>query len=245
MSSDTILLVPEGEWSGYVRSSRYKYKKTADKISYAWDNLIGLFTKNLLDGTSVSVLGEEPSASAAEPALRIMAEEPRLMRRALGAAFSDALHSAKMARKDRFTRVVLPGRSTALRNAYAFMVLDTPHFSKDDSYEHYRTIRASMLETYCYGVLYKNRSVKRIVGIAVDAEGHVLARGGRSEDLIAVEVGEWSKDFEAEIKERIEKHDILRPDRQTWGHLSVEEYGPVREAGNRKQRRAARKQRRR
>lgn len=56
----------------------------------------------------------------------------------------------------------------------------------EGGYGQYRQARASMLETYCIGVLFKNRQLNTAVGIALDAHWSQTGRRGGSEDLMAI-----------------------------------------------------------
>jgi len=243
----TITLV-DGDL-GALASSQYKTKKQADEVSYVWDRLIGLFTEHILAGTSVALSSEQPSARRAEPALRIMAKEPRTMRRALGEAFVEALKSAERERQDRFARVVLLDGS-ASEYGYIFLILAYPtEFELKDGYEQYRRTRAAMLETYCATVLYENRHLKRMVGIALDASSQITGREGGSEDLVVFEVDEWTPELEAQVNQRRMQYDILDPKRLRKTRRHYDEYPAVsiappvpRASGrNRKEKRVAEK----
>ena len=74
---------------------------------------MNLLTANVLAGTCVAVLGEEPSVSLSERELRFMAMENRFARRLLGAAVANALKTAREFRQDRFTRVIMPSKVNA------------------------------------------------------------------------------------------------------------------------------------
>jgi len=124
---DQVALCP-GAYEDLVESSAYKRKRQADVTSYVWDELITEFVKHVMAGSSVSVWGEEPLASKAEPALRIMAQESRLSRRALGEALAGMLREAADRQELRFARVVMhcndgPGDPEL---AYVFMTLAYP-----------------------------------------------------------------------------------------------------------------------
>lgn len=226
-----------GAYQDYVGSAAYRRKKNADAPSYVWDRLIGEFVKHLMAGTSVSVWGEEPSASRAEPALRIMARESRLRRRLLGEALSGTLSEAARRREHRFTRIAVPGKNDRgdPELAYVFMVLAYPDdVVLGDGYRQYRKVRASMLETYCYAVLHDHRRLKRIVGIGMDTPGR---SPGGSEDLLALEVREWSAELEKSVARRRTLHEVLVPGRLVHHRESAFEFPP--QPGSRHERRAA------
>jgi hypothetical protein len=223
------LLIPPGTFAGLANHPRYKAKKKADEISYAWDRLIEQFTNNIISGTSVAVFGGEVEASEAEQAVRTMALEPRVYRRLLGGALIDAMERAEKQAQDRFVRVAMPGPSTADRTvAYVFLILAYPkNYELKDGYDQYRKVRVNILHAYCLHVLHENRTLKRALGIAFDASSKVTGRKGGSEDMLALEVTEWTPALEEQARELREKFDIMNPERVIKGMTSTDEYpGP-------------------
>jgi hypothetical protein len=198
-----------------------------------WDRLINIFTENVLAGTSVAILGEKPSVPLSERGLRFMAMENRFARRLLGAAVEDALRTAREMRQDRFTRVIMPSAVSANpKVAYVFMVLAYPteleeRGGLEGGYQQYRQARASMLEAYCMGVLFKNRQLDTAVGIALDAHSSQTGRQGGSEDLMAIRVDEWTPALESEAMKRREAYNVLQEDRLQEKMVSHEEYPVV------------------
>ena len=238
--AEQVALWP-GAYEDLVGSDGYARYREANGPSYVWDDLIGRFVHHLMDGSSISVLGEAPSASKAEPALRIMARETRLRRRVLGRAFVGAVQTASQRPEDRYTRVVVAGeKDTDNRElAYVFMTLAYPAAKElKRGYEQYRQVRASMLETYCYTVLHDDRRLKRVVGIAVDTPGR---SPGSSEDLMAVEVTNWSPDLEEDVARRRTLHDVLVPGRLRKRREEGFEFPPA-TPNSRRQHRAAERQ---
>jgi len=247
---DGIFFAP-GLYRDFVNRPEHKAKKTADRASYAWDRLIGQFTQNILDGTSIAVLGDPQDAGTIEPALRTMAREDRVTRRALSQAFLDTLQEAERRRQDRFARIVLPNQYFAdPQSGYVFMVLAYPtDIDLEGGYQQYRRARATMLGAHCHAALYDNRNLKRMVGIAVDASSEVTGRTGGSEDLVAIEITEWTPELERHTEELRLTFDILIPSRVQSGGFSMAKYPVLGEAPlSRQQRRAlereAKKQRR-
>ena len=235
-------LLPQGGYTDFISSEEYKRKKDADGISYTWDKLIGLFVDNVLAGTSVGILGELPSSESSERALRIMAHENRLSWRALGMSFYEALLEAERLGEYRLARIVMPGKSSSKsQTAYVFMILG---YQADGDlmggYEEYRQVRASMLETYCLAALSRYRNLKQMVGIAIDGASLRNDRRSGSEDLIAVEVSEWTSELEEEVRARQAAHDVLAPERLRTSKTHFREYPEsATQFPNRQQRRAA------
>jgi hypothetical protein len=208
------LLIPEGTYAGLADHPAYKAKKKADEISYAWDGLIEHFSNNILAGTSVDVFGEDPDAAEAEQALRTLALEPRVQRRLLGQTLIDAMKKAEELAQDRFVRVALPGPHSADRGiAYIFLILDYPKIKLPGGYEQYRKVRTNMLHAYCLFTLSEHRQLKRAIGLGFDASPKVTGREGGSEDMLALEVHEWTPTVEAQVKELREKFDVMDPKR--------------------------------
>ncbi len=222
VSDDYTFTFGPGEFEALSTSGVYRAKKDADRISYVWDKLIGAFTEHILAGTSVAALGEEPSAARAEPALRIMAREKRIARRYLGGAFFDALEKAKAEQQDRFVRTMMPFSGMAdAECGYVFMILSYPtEFKLEDGYDQYRRTRATMLEAHCAAVLYDHRSLKRMVGIAIDASGSEI----NSEDLVAVEINEWNLDLERRVEAQRAHFKSFDASRHQMTKTIVEEY---------------------
>ena len=220
------LVIEEGSYASLIRRPAYLRKKQADEISYVWDRLIESFTGNILAGTSVAVFGETPDASEAEQGLRSLALEHRVHRRMMGELLLEAMQRAEQREEDRFVRVVMPDPYSAdHRVAYVFLILAYPtRFELAGEYEQYRKVRANMLHAYCLCVLSENRHLKRVVGIAFDASSNVTGRAGGSEDIVAIEVHDWTETLERQVAELREKFDVMKPGRLEHGAISAWEY---------------------
>src|SRR6185503_14998996 len=96
--------------------------------------------------------------------------------------------------EDRFARVILPNERFAdPACGYVFLILAFPtKYNLAGGYEQYRRARVGMLQTYCAAALYDNRNTKRMVGIAIDASSEITGRRGGSEDLMAIEITDWT-----------------------------------------------------
>lgn len=81
-----------------------------------------------------------------------------------------------------------------------------------------------MLHAYCLSTMSEHRELKRVVGIALDASPKVTGRKGGSEDMLALEVHEWTPELEAQVKDLREKFDILDPTRVIKSVSSTDEY---------------------
>ncbi len=222
---DQALSITEGLYASFQKKPEYKARKHADSISYTWDKLITQFSDHVLAGTTVEIAHELTSAAMAEPALRIMAAEVRVRRRALSQAFLDALSKSEERNQDRYARVVLPAEGTSPNVAYVFLILKYPSLlDGKGGYDQYRRVRASMLETYCYAVLQDNRSIETVVGVAIDGHERDAESNGGSEDLIALRVSEWDDELETEIRRRRADQNILQPGDQKYYGLSARQF---------------------
>jgi hypothetical protein len=188
-----------------------------------YDHLIDRFAKDILAGEAVSVFGEMPNAIDGEQALRSMALEPRVYRRLLGSALTQAMKQAEKEAEDRFVRVSLPGPGTADRTVgYIFLILAGRRTL--EGYERYRKYRGNVLEAYCLYTLRNNRGLKRALGIAMDASPKVTGRKGGSEDLIALEIDTWTPALEQRARELEQEFDVMRAGRVVKGQLSADEF---------------------
>lgn len=220
----------QGEWRAYLFSQESFAKTLADEVSYIWDKLINLFAQNVVDGTSVTILGQPANPTLAERGIRFMALENRFSRRLLGEAVQGALEAAIAANQDRFTRVIMPfhgSRDGTL--AYILMILAYPtELEKEGKlpggYEQYRETRAHMIEAYCMALLSDHPRLKTVVGIAVDASSIQTGRIGGSEDLMAVQIGEWTDKLRQQVAEARERYNVLQPDRLKKTHFSRDEF---------------------
>jgi hypothetical protein len=198
-----LMVTIQGEWSAYLRSKEYFARTLADDKSRIWDRLIGLFTENVLSGTSVKIGGEVPTAALSERALRYMAMESRFARRILGEAVEGAVKAAKLAKAHRYARVIMPSSASADPTvAYVFMILAFPTDLEalgglPGGYEQYREARVNMLKSYCLVLLSEQRQLETAVGIAVDAHWSQTGRRGGSEDLMAIQVDDWNEEMVA------------------------------------------------
>lgn len=234
-----------GLYDDFRASAAARAKADADRISYSWDRLIRLFTENVLAGTSVALAGIEPNARLAERALRKMAVETRTSRRALGTAFVGALQEADRRNMDRFARVLTPGEGAAdpeCGHVFLIVAFREP-WMVAEGYDRYREFRSGLLKAYCEAALYDNRNLKRMLGIALDASERVNGRPGGSQDLLLLEVEEWTPDHEREVEQMRESIGILKGSRLRRGGIHVTEFPAVPVAsprrGNRAQRRSA------
>ncbi len=78
------------------------------------------------------------------------------------------------------------------------MTMAVPKFELSEGYDGYRKARRKFLEIYAYALAENFRNLKRVVGIATETRAEI-AKGGSSEDLIAIEPREWTAEFLTEL----------------------------------------------
>ncbi len=242
----TAYVVQGGLYEQLTARPEYKARVQANSISSAWDKLIGMFAKTVLDGTVIAPPDMDVSARTIERALRIMAAEDRTRRRLLSEAFIGALESAHRQPKLRFSRGVLPvGSAPDPFCAYVFVFLPFP----DDvdlkrGYSQYREVRGAILATYAYAILRRHRNLKRVIGIAMEGPGGSDLRQGTSEDLVMLEVEKWTDELIEEVEEREKLYDVMRDKRVNYSAVSTQEYPDIRFGPDGQTDRVTRQQRR-
>jgi hypothetical protein len=219
------LQIPGGTYAGLAAQPGYKARREADKVSYAWDNLLGQFTASILAGEAEGASGKEPKPAEVEEGLRSMALEPRLRRRLLGASVVDAIHRAEAARADHFARHMVPGAHSVDETVgYILLILAHHGEAPGDAYTKYRERRMAMLEGYSLNMLHDNRDLKRAIAIGIDASSKVTGREGGSEDFYALEVDTWTPELEKRAQELKKDFGLLKPDKVTHATASVDEF---------------------
>jgi hypothetical protein len=219
------LEIPAGTYAALAAQPGYKARKEADKVSYEWDALIGLFTASILKGEAEGAFGIEPDPSEAEQGLRSMALEPRLRRRLLGGSVVEAKAKAEAAKADRFARNIAPGTNSADSTVgYVFLILAHHGEAPGPAYTEYRKRRVVMLHAYCLNMLQGNRGLKRAIGIGIDASPKVTGRTGGSEDFYALEVDAWTTELDEQAAELKRDLGLLKPENLTHSTASVDEF---------------------
>jgi hypothetical protein len=219
------LKISAGTYAALVAQPGYKARKEADKVSYEWDALLGLFTASILEGEAEGAFGKEPKPSKEEEGSRSMALEPRLRRRLLGSLVVDAKKKAEAAKADRFARNMVPGAYSADETVgYVFLILAHHGEAPGVAYTEYRKRRIVMLHGYCLSMLQGNRDLKRAVGIGIDASPKVTGRTGGSEDFYALEVDAWTPELDKQADELRKGFDLLKSENVSHSTGSVDEF---------------------
>lgn len=186
--ADRQLLLKGTEWIEFSSSAERTSRTNADRIAYAWDELIETFSRCLFNGTLV--MHDSHPAGDIERGLRIMAKERRLGRRGLAAAAADALHVETGSKA--FVRSIYSSKNDSL--AYVFAICPRNNFNE----ETYALMRREYLSDYCYVFSSKNRHIKTIVGIAMQPL-HINDSGNF--DMVVMSVPDWTKEQVREAEE--------------------------------------------
>jgi hypothetical protein len=195
----------EGAWPAMAANAQYAAKKSSDRQSYAWDELIEKFVKHITAGTLAT--GNERPLSDHERGVRIMASEGRFERRGLVAALFNLLaitpdgHAA--------TRLVITKQ--APERAYQFIIRPQP---QDESYDTYRERRAALLAAYCHVAKVRRPELLDIIGIATEP----VDIDRRSEDLVYLDARHWTQEDQAQTLELQAKTGILVSSREIAFH---------------------------
>lgn len=190
--------IPEGQYETYIRSAHYYSYSLAKDKSRFWDSVIEGVTDHILDGTSIKVLGIEPSSKLAEKALRSMASETRESRILLSDVLASALNKSILEGYSRFVRRVLPMQFKSTRKV-GYVFINLPHDKNLGSLDDYREYKAAMLHAYCLSFLEEQRNLNGVVGISFDAR-HVNGQlRSKSEDVMFLDAPNWDERIISEI----------------------------------------------
>lgn len=215
------VMLDEGFWSELKSDDRYKWKKDADKVSYIWDYLIKTFTDNILGGTLLKVEGWDEEYSH-EVGVRYMALAPRIQRRVLGAAISEAINRDLTGQ--RLCRGMISRPETrGSENGFFLLVLSVPDNPPlEGGYEQYREVRRNLLAAYADGYLRNFPYLDRVVGVGL--EPVLPLAKGRSEDLVYASRKGWNDERVAASEEVCKRFGIMQPGMAVPRFYSVDEY---------------------
>jgi len=177
----------ESFWIGMVQNPQYVAKKHEEAPSYAWDRLIEHFIKHRGAYDETGQRRREPSDL--EWGLRLMAAEPRIRRRQLAYALVHLLENTPVGKPA--TRLVYS--NDFAEKVYVFIVL--PQLESQDCDE-YRKHRKVLLLAYCKVAKLVCPGANYVIGIATGN----LGMKGISEDLVALDVREWTSEMKEEAE---------------------------------------------
>lgn len=202
------LVLAQGIYARMRDHPQYIAMQKANRASYAWDALINAFTHHILGGTTETVEGSPTTSAEQEPYIRELALVDRFGRRILGDALSTCLRRGNTNR--RFCRTVLPDPIDTGR-AFLIMTLDPTAPVKDHGYDHYRKLRAEMLKVYAFGELERHRSLREIVGIAMEPPARVGLDGGTQDLLHIDQLDNWTPATLADLEDGKRHFNLMQP----------------------------------
>lgn len=177
------VMIGEGEWHDFIKTSLYQNTKLEDRISYFWDELIQRTCQNALNGT----LGGNSNIFDRKSAIFEMVQEPRFVRRALAARIRQVVmnfpdHPGQFTRQVTFLPSYLPGAG------YVFFQLRVPEGYRTQT--DYLDKRRMLLEIACGAAKNKFPNLTKVIGIGMDAPKY--AGETNSEDFILLNCEAWT-----------------------------------------------------
>ncbi len=200
------IAVEEGIWEAFCQSPQRIAQIERNKISYGWDALIEEFTGHTLAGTQYDSTN---TVKEMEFVYRFLVRENRTRRSFLMKSFFELFDRTQL--NARGVRIIFP--SSSGDPYYVFMLF--PQF-EGISEEKYRNARRNHLEQYCLVVKAKWPDAQYIVGIAVNSD----TSKGVSEDLICIDVREWSEEAQNESLKIQQELNLLNNVRMTARNVS-------------------------
>lgn len=189
----TMLWVPEGEWKRFVDQGYVARRRQANQESYLWDDLIQKSYQHALDGT---IGGDSPWMW--DNPLTEMASEPRLSRRALSQAITQAINDFPATNQG----VVYKAHSTLSLSdpgkLYVFLQVKCPDAHLDENHKK----RVHLLQVACAVARNQNSEIKTVVGIAIDPPKYTSQV---TEDFGLLRCAEWSEERRAYYDRENEK----------------------------------------
>lgn len=184
-----MVMFDGSHYTGLSNDPGYKHKKSADQISYEWDELIKRFIE--YGDPRVHERYVCQTAAETEVGLRLLAAESRFRRRQLAASFVGALQ--RVQRGDRLGRLVYGG--VAGETVFVFVVVPK---RANESYAEYRQYRMGVLHAYVQTARLMAELGTTFVGIAFD-NPHKDYKGG-SEDLFVLSKDSWTAEELADLE---------------------------------------------
>jgi SEC-C motif len=186
------ILIPEGGWQAFIASEPYQRKKSADKDSYLWDELLQRTSQNALDG----ILLGDGGVFETQSAIFEMAKEPRFVRREFAKAMLRAIANFPDS-EGMVTRNLSFMPSFYKTTGYVFLQLRYKGSEDYDTY--YRPKRQAILEVACGVAKNKFPHLSKVVGIAIDAPKFAKTN---SEDFALLKCDTWPEEQRRFYEER-------------------------------------------
>jgi hypothetical protein len=201
-----LVALQEGNWTRLQKSGQYRARRKENEVSYLWDTLIEFQNDHILAGSAIALLGEATLARY-ERIMRMMAQENRLSRRALG----ESIHRVNSINETgkRFSRTIL----SASREGRAYIIMSVSR-PEECNQEKYLEIRRGDLLLHAYGCKLKFEKIKEVIGITFAPGQEVLS----SIDYFLIDFGEapFDAEFAEEVKQRLSEAEIWSPIETKW-----------------------------
>jgi hypothetical protein len=180
------IIIAEGGWSRFVVSDAYARRKEANRSSYLWDNLLQRTGANALSG---KLLGDD-KVFQGKSAILEMAKEPRVSRRGISDAMMQAIRNFPPHEGGGIMRNVSFIPSFFEGTGYVFLQISVKNIVDYDN--DYRPKRRALLTVACGAAKIKFPSLKKVVGIAIDAPRY--AENRNSEDFALLYCDNWTEE---------------------------------------------------
>jgi hypothetical protein len=204
-----VVVFPDQHWPHFEASAERHARISANRVSYAWDQLIDRF-----GAAATSAPGsadKAPALTAYEPALRRLAAESRTRRR----LFSAKLHELA-ARTPENEGKALPFQAlTPRETAYVFARFPAREQMPLDDY---RERCRELLGARCEILKLTNPSAQHVVGIGVPAR----ADADTGEMLVYLDATHWSLDREKRARRLQREHRVFWE--RAWSTSRILEY---------------------
>ena len=221
------LQIPSGTYAGLAAQPGYKARKEADKVSYAWDNLLGQFTASILAGEAEGAFGKEPTPAEAEEACAAWPSSRVSAAASLAPRWSMRCKRLRPQRPITLRATWRRARTASTRRS-AMSYLSSP-------------ITAKLPATPIPIPQAPCRHVARLLSEHASSQprpqarnrdrnrrpSKVTGRMGGSEDFYALEVDTWTPELEKRAQELKKDLGLLRPDNVTHGTASVDEFPAI------------------
>lgn len=150
-----------GFYEDMIERPEYIARRERNKISYLWDALIERFAGHQVRGTQSQT--RPHGFERHEGGIRLMALEPRIVRRSHSEQLLHAINGFRVDR-DIAARTIMPNHAGGTL-AYLFLQVRPPtHHSYDD----YRRVRSYFLQIYAMALLHDYPALDQVVGIATE-----------------------------------------------------------------------------
>lgn len=210
LSREGKFIIGEGLYARVLRERSYRSYVDANVVSYFWDEMIRHHSACVVNGTLAP--GSVRGIQANEEILRLLAAQPRRHRRILSMAYLEFYQ------KD---RVGITSRTCKGFGDVMFVFRICPR--------HYGLSRAKRqqdLLNYCFLTAWRNRDVKKVVGIC--SSGGPLENHGY--DVTALEVLDWNDEaieIGSQLEESFRRVRSVPPRSTRWNNRQPRPWDPM------------------